>query len=87
MYIVLRTLILGSSVPGFPSLLAAVMFLGGLQLLSIGVIGEYLARMFDESKQRPLYFLKDGLSRSAVRTAAPAWDEDEVFQHRLSETA
>jgi hypothetical protein len=42
--------------------------------------------MFDESKQRPLYFLKDGLSRSAVRTAAPAWDEDAVFEHRFSET-
>jgi glycosyltransferase involved in cell wall biosynthesis len=86
LYIVLRTLMLGNPVPGFPSLLAAIMFLGGLQLLSIGVIGEYLARMFDESKQRPLYFLKDGLQRSAVRTAAPAWDKDAVFEHRLSET-
>jgi glycosyltransferase involved in cell wall biosynthesis len=60
LYIVVRTLMVGNPVPGYPSLLTAVMFLGGLQLFSIGVIGEYLARMFDESKQRPLYFLKDG---------------------------
>lgn len=60
LYIVVRTLMVGNPVPGYPSLLTAVMFLGGLQLFSIGVIGEYLARMFDESKQRPLYFLKNG---------------------------
>lgn len=59
-YMILRTLIYGNSVPGYPSLLVAIMFLGGMQLLSIGVIGEYLARMFDESKHRPLYFLKTG---------------------------
>ncbi|SFH93145.1 Glycosyltransferase involved in cell wall bisynthesis [Collimonas sp. OK307] len=57
-YMILRTLIYGNPVPGYPSLLVAIMFLGGMQLLSIGIIGEYLARMFDESKHRPLYFLK-----------------------------
>lgn len=79
-YIVLRTLMFGNLVPGYPSLLTAILFLGGLQLLSIGIIGEYLGRMFNESKQRPLYFLKDGMPRSAARTPAPAWDEDAVFQ-------
>ena len=48
------------AVPGYPSIVVAVLFLGGMQLLSIGIIGEYLARMFDESKKRPLYFLKTG---------------------------
>jgi glycosyltransferase involved in cell wall biosynthesis len=86
-YIVLRTLVLGNPVPGYPSLLTAVMFLGGLQLLSIGVIGEYLARMFDESKQRPLYFLKDGLSRNAVRTAVRALDGYAAREGRIGETA
>jgi len=86
-YIVLRTLVLGNPVPGYPSLLTAVMFLGGLQLLSIGVIGEYLARMFDESKQRPLYFLKDGLSRNAVRTAVRALDGYAAREARIGETA
>jgi glycosyltransferase involved in cell wall biosynthesis len=85
-YTVLRTLVLGNPVPGYPSLLTAVMFLGGLQLLSIGVIGEYLARMFDESKRRPLYFLKDGLPRNAVRKPALAWDDYTVRDRRLGET-
>ncbi len=85
-YIVLRTLVLGNPVAGYPSLLTAVTFLGGLQLLSIGVIGEYLSRMFDESKQRPLYFLKDGLSRNAARTAARGWDDLPVRERRLGET-
>ena len=71
LYIVLRTLILGNPVPGYPSLLTAVMFLGGLQLLGIGIIGEYLARMFNESKQRPLYFLKEGLREDALRARRP----------------
>jgi glycosyltransferase involved in cell wall biosynthesis len=85
-YTVLRTLVMGNPVPGYPSLLTAVMFLGGLQLLGIGVIGEYLARMFDESKQRPLYFLKDGLSRNAARAAAPGWDAYAVRERRVGET-
>jgi hypothetical protein len=39
--------------------MVAVLFLGGVQLMTIGVLGEYLGRMFDETKQRPLYFLND----------------------------
>jgi glycosyltransferase involved in cell wall biosynthesis len=81
-YIVVRTLILGNPVPGYPSLLTAMMFLGGLQLFSIGVIGEYLARMFDESKQRPLYFLKDGLPRSGARSPAQPWEHHLAFKSR-----
>jgi glycosyltransferase involved in cell wall biosynthesis len=85
-YTVLRTLILGNPVAGYPSLLTAVMFLGGLQLLSIGVIGEYLARMFDESKQRPLYFLKDGQARHGARAAMLAWDDHAIRERRTGET-
>jgi hypothetical protein len=73
-------------VAGYPSLLTAVMFLGGLQLLSIGVIGEYLARMFDESKQRPLYFLKDGQARNGARAAMLAWDDHAIRERRTGET-
>jgi glycosyltransferase involved in cell wall biosynthesis len=85
LYIVVRTLMLGNPVPGYPSLLTAVTFLGGLQLLGIGVIGEYLARMFDESKQRPLYFLKEGMPRHGARTA-PASNEDAAFELVIGET-
>lgn len=51
--------ITGSTIPGWTSLLVTVLLLGGIQLLTLGVIGEYLARIFNESKSRPLYFIKD----------------------------
>ena len=70
-YVTVSTLINGNPVPGYPSLMVVVLFLGGMQLLSIGVIGEYLGRMFDESKKRPLYFLK-GRRGSLVSTQASA---------------
>ncbi len=49
----------GEAVPGWTSLMVTILILGGIQLLSIGIIGEYLARIFNESKSRPLYFIKD----------------------------
>lgn len=57
MFIVLQTLFYGNPVPGYPSLLVVVLFLGGIQLMALGVIGEYLGRMFDETKRRPLYLI------------------------------
>jgi len=57
-FIIGRTLILGVDVPGFASLLVAVLFLGSLQLISIGVLGEYIGRIYLESKQRPTYIVR-----------------------------
>lgn len=57
--VVVRTLMFGNPVPGYPSLVVIVLFLGGVQLLGIGIVGEYLARMSDECKGRPLYLLKN----------------------------
>ena len=56
-YIITITLLYGADLPGFPSIIVAVMFLGGIQLLSIGILGEYIARIFAEVKQRPKYLL------------------------------
>ncbi len=57
-YILLRMLVAGDLVQGWASLIAAVLILGGLQLVGIGISGEYIARIFEESKGRPLYFFK-----------------------------
>ena len=55
--IVVRTLLFGNPVPGYPSLMAVVLFLGGAQLMTLGIIGEYLGRVFNETKKRPLYLV------------------------------
>ncbi len=59
LYMIVDTLLFGNPVQGYPSLMVVMLFLGGVQLMAIGVIGEYLGRMFDETKGRPLYLLKD----------------------------
>ena len=75
-WFVAKTLLYGDPVPGFPTLVVVVLFLGGLQLMALGVIGEYLARMFIEVKQRPLYFVQQRLA-PAQPLAAPAADPAE----------
>lgn len=57
MYVVYKTLMHGVSVAGYPSLMVVMSFLGGAQLAFIGVLGEYVGRMFNETKHRPLYFV------------------------------
>lgn len=59
LFIVIRTIIYGDDVPGYPSLISIVLFIGGIQLFFLGVIGEYLGRIFNESKSRPLYLVQD----------------------------
>lgn len=58
-FIITRTLIFGVDVPGYASLISIILFLSGVQLLSIGIIGEYLGRIFMETKNRPLYIVEE----------------------------
>jgi polyisoprenyl-phosphate glycosyltransferase len=57
-FLIVRTLLFGPDVPGYASLMSAVLFFGAVQLISIGVLGEYVGRLFIESKQRPVYIVE-----------------------------
>jgi glycosyltransferase involved in cell wall biosynthesis len=66
-----RTWLFGADVPGFPSLIVSVMFLSGIQLVFLGVIGEYIGRIFAEVKRRPLYIVAEEVGgRDTPRTGA-----------------
>ncbi len=62
-FIILRTLIHGVDIPGYASILVAILFFGSLQLISVGVLGEYLGRIYIETKQRPLYLVRHEYGR------------------------
>lgn len=58
-FLVIRTLIYGIDVPGYASIMVVMLFLGGIQLVGLGVLGEYLGRVYDEVKRRPLYLVRE----------------------------
>lgn len=67
LYLVYDKLAHGNPVAGYPSLMVTLLFLGGVQLVTLGVIGEYLGRMFDEGKRRPLYFVQGYMPAATTR--------------------
>ena len=73
-YIALDSLIFGNDVPGWSTLAAGLMFFSGVQLVSIGILGEYMGRVYDEVKRRPLYLLAHDIDNgmAGAETIAPA---------------
>lgn len=70
--IILQTLLFGRDVPGYASLMAVVLMLGAVQLISLGIIGEYLGRLYIESKQRPIYIVREQFGlRARAGTLCP----------------
>jgi glycosyltransferase involved in cell wall biosynthesis len=70
-WVVFETLFIGVSVPGYPTIVVSVTFLSGIQLLSLGVIGEYLGRVYEEVKQRPAFLVAEEIDLGAL-PARPA---------------
>jgi len=66
LFLLVKTLTIGDSVKGFPTLILTILILGGLQLMAMGIIGEYLGRLFMESKRRPLFLIDEYLAPQAV---------------------
>jgi glycosyltransferase involved in cell wall biosynthesis len=65
-WIVVETFVYGNNVPGWATLVTSMMFFSGVQLLSIGILGEYVGRIFDEVKQRPVYLIGSQAGRGAI---------------------
>ncbi len=61
LYIIIKTLIIGKDIPGYASIFCAILFIGGFQLFIIGIIGEYIAKTYIESKKRPIYICRNKL--------------------------
>jgi polyisoprenyl-phosphate glycosyltransferase len=78
-WIILKTLLWGESVAGYPTIMVTVLFLGGAQLMSIGILGEYLGRIFNEVKQRPLYFVERALIAEGEGDIEPRRVGEAVF--------
>jgi glycosyltransferase involved in cell wall biosynthesis len=74
-YMIIDTLLHGNPVPGYPSLIVIILILGGVQLVAIGILGEYLGRIFNETKRRPLYFINEYVPSVTVNARRAASDQ------------
>jgi hypothetical protein len=75
-YFAIQTLVLGVDVPGFPSLIISITFFAGVQLISLGVLGEYLGRVYQEVKGRPLFVVAERIGAPGAVPSAAAKTEN-----------
>jgi glycosyltransferase involved in cell wall biosynthesis len=80
LYFLVVSLIRGPDIPGFPSLIVSIMFFAGVQLVSLGIIGEYLARIYEEVKARPLFVVADEIGIEEETRPTPA----KIVRHPMS---
>ncbi len=70
-WVIVETLVFGAAVPGYPTIVVSIMFFSGVQLLSLGVLGEYLGRVFEEVKQRPNFLIAEDVDFSELPARPP----------------
>src|SRR5471032_2395170 len=86
-WILLETILYGQDVPGYPSLVVSIMVIGGVQLLMIGVLGEYVGKMLSEIKKRPVYFVAEHSVKKAEVTAGETAKESSKARPVVSRAA